>query len=85
MVIRFLEQFGQASRKDIDSLLRDKLSDSLTDKQRHDKIGNLLSDMRRKGQIFNDGPRSAPSWKLSTNGENPTKESTRKRNPVTKE
>lgn len=84
MVLSFIAEFGQASRKDIDSLLHDKLSDALNEKQRHDKIGNLLSGMRGKGLIFNDGPRSAPCWRLGPNAEHPTKESTKKRNPSTK-
>lgn len=85
MVLSFLSKFGTASRKDIDSLLDDKLGEALSPKQRHDKIGNLLSGLRKKDIIFNDGPRSAPQWKLRTNAEHSTNESTKPRKNFTKE
>jgi ATP-dependent DNA helicase RecG len=85
LILSYVSQFGQASRKDIDKLLHDKLSDALDAKQRHDKIGNLLSEMRRKGQIFNAGSRSLPSWKMGLNPEHPTKETTKERKKSTKD
>ncbi len=64
MVVEFLRKFGSASRKDVDELLWDKLSDALDDTQKRNKIGNLLSSLRNKGVIFNAGSRPAPTWKL---------------------
>ncbi|MCB1468345.1 MAG: transcriptional regulator, partial [Rhizobiaceae bacterium] len=64
MVVEFLRKFGSASRKDVDDLLWDKLSDALDDTQKRNKIGNLLSGLRRKDVIFNAGSKPAPQWKL---------------------
>jgi ATP-dependent DNA helicase RecG len=43
----------------------DVLSDALDEAQKVNKIGNLLSALRRKGVIFNAGSKPAPAWKLS--------------------
>lgn len=64
LVVQYLSKFGSASRKEIDKLLWDKLSDALDEVQRGHKVGNLLSGLRRKGAIFNAGSRAAPVWKL---------------------
>jgi ATP-dependent DNA helicase RecG len=65
MLVQYLRQFGTASRKDVDDLLWDKLSDALDEAQKANKIGNLLSGLRRKGIIVNAGSKPAPAWKLS--------------------
>lgn len=64
LVVQYLSKFGSASRKEIDKLLWDKLSDALDEVQRGHKIGNLLSGLRRKDVIYNAGSRAAPVWKL---------------------
>lgn len=61
----YLEKFGQASRVEVNKLLLDKLSDALTAEQKDDKIGNLLTKLRRKGRICNTGSRGHPIWKLA--------------------
>lgn len=65
MLVQYLREFGTASRKDVDDLLWDKLSDALDEAQKANKIGNLLSALRRKGVIFNAGSKPTPAWKLS--------------------
>ncbi|PQV55399.1 ATP-dependent DNA helicase RecG [Defluviimonas denitrificans] len=65
MLVQYLREFGTASRKDVDDLLWDKLSDALDEAQKANKIGNLLSGLRRKGVILNAGSKPAPAWKLS--------------------
>lgn len=65
LVMEYLRKFGSASRKDIDDLIWDKLSDALDDSQKHNKIGNILSGMRKKDVIFNGGSKTAPQWRLS--------------------
>lgn len=60
----YLEQYGEASRADIDDLLFNKLSDALSEKQKFIKIHSLLTKLRRQGIIFNAGIVSAPRWKL---------------------
>lgn len=63
LVLKFLSKFGSASRKQIDELLWDKLSDALNDAQKKSKIGNILTKLRVDGVIFNAGSRAAPEWK----------------------
>ena len=62
MVSDYLTKFGSATRKDLDKLLGDKLSDALNAEQKRRKIGNLLTGMRNAGTIKNAGSRQAPVW-----------------------
>ena len=62
LVTDYLDKFGRATRKDIDALLWEKLSDGLSDVQKHNKISNLLGAMRRAGTVENAGSRGLPSW-----------------------
>jgi ATP-dependent DNA helicase RecG len=64
LITDYLSKFKSASRKDIDTLIKDKLSDALTDEQRSNKVSNLLTKMRRNGVIDNTGTRSHPIWTL---------------------
>lgn len=61
----YLAGAGKASRKELDRLLVDKLSDALTIEQKFKKIANLLTKLRRQGRIVNTGPRAAPQWTLA--------------------
>lgn len=61
----YLSGTGKASRKEVDHLLIDKLSDALTAEQKVKKIANLLTKLRRQGRIVNTGPRAAPQWMLA--------------------
>lgn len=61
----YLEGARRASRKEIDRLLLDKLSDALTAEQKVKKVANLLTKLRRQGRIVNTGPRAAPQWTLA--------------------
>jgi ATP-dependent DNA helicase RecG len=61
----YLQKFGQASRAEIDQLLLPKLSEALTAEQKNDKVGNLLTKLRRKGRIRNTGSRGQPIWLLA--------------------
>ncbi len=65
MIVGYLREFGHASRKELDELLRAKLSDVLDETQKTHKIGNLLSALRRKGRIRNFGSTAAPEWRLA--------------------
>lgn len=66
MITDYLRKFESASRKDIDSLIKDKLSEALDDSQKRNKISNLLTKMKRKGQIQNTGSKSYPRWELGS-------------------
>jgi ATP-dependent DNA helicase RecG len=64
MITGYLREFHEASRKEIDGLLWGKLSEALDDSQKKNKIGNLLSDLRLKGRIYNSGSKAKPMWRL---------------------
>lgn len=61
----YLSKFGQATRTEINQLLLVKLSDALTAEQKEDKVGNLLTKLRRHGRIRNTGSRGSPVWRLA--------------------
>ena len=63
MIVELIKKFGSAKRHDIDTLIMDKLSDTLNDTQKRTKIGNLLSGLKAKGKIQNSGSRTAPAGK----------------------
>lgn len=64
LVLKALSQHSTMSRADIDELLWNKLPDWMTDEQRKIKINNLLSELRRKGNISNKGTFKIPIWVL---------------------
>ncbi len=64
LITDYLEKFGNASRKDIDSLLLDKLSDALDSAKKKNKINSLLTGLRKQDVIYNAGIRNAPKWRL---------------------
>ena len=51
MVLDYLAKFEEATRQEINRLLMDKLSDSLSEDQKESHIRNLLQEMRRDGSI----------------------------------
>ena len=55
-----IREYGNIERKDANDLLRNKLPEWIDDKQRKIKINNLLSELRRKNRIQNNGSDSAP-------------------------
>jgi len=61
----YLVRFGTATRSEIDRLLWGKLSEALDDDQKHNKISNLITNMRRSGKTINVGSRKTPIWKIA--------------------
>lgn len=61
----YLRKFDEANRTEINKLLLDKLSDALTDKQKYNKVSNLITKLRRRGVIVNTGSDAAPCWQLA--------------------
>lgn len=51
MIMNYIKKFKQASRNDIETLIINKLSDILSDKQKKSKVGNLLTKLRKLGKI----------------------------------
>ena len=51
LVTDYLAKFGSAGRQEIDTLLWDKLSDALDEPKKKAKVRNILTKLRRAGQI----------------------------------
>ncbi len=62
LILKFLVQYKSATRQDIDKLIMNKLSEILNPTQKRNKIGNLLSTMKRIGLIENQGSDKNPKW-----------------------
>ena len=62
MIVGYIYKFGIASRKEIERLLFDKLSDLLTKRQKQTKISNLLTSLRQQGVITNEGTDRSSQW-----------------------
>lgn len=65
LIVHYLKQFGSASKEDIRRLLLSKLPDTMNDRQKEDKIRNMLYSMHTKGIIDRDGTnRRLSKWIL---------------------
>lgn len=64
LIIKSIKDHGMLTRADIDLLLWKKLPDYMTEAQKKTKIGNLLTELRKKGIIVNKGIYSKPEWHL---------------------
>jgi ATP-dependent DNA helicase RecG len=65
LITEYLTRFGKATRAELDELLLDKLSDGLSAIQKTQKIGNLLTSLRKAGVIQNHGSDRHPEWQLT--------------------
>ncbi len=61
LILEYLERFGTARRVDINRLLLDKLPEVLDEKQKDNKIRNLLQALKQEGLIEPRGK----SWQMS--------------------
>lgn len=65
LVIEYLKQYQSAKKKEIRTLLWDKLPDILSDKQKENKIRNILTSMKKAGIIDTDSDNQQKSkWIL---------------------
>ena len=64
LILKSITEFNGQNRGDIDELLWAKLPDWMTERQKKNKITNLLSELRRNGLITNKGSLSQPQWAL---------------------
>lgn len=62
LILKFIDQYGSVTRIDIDTLIMDKLAEVLDMSQRKNKIGNLITKMRKDGLIQNQGSDKSPRW-----------------------
>ncbi|RAV28080.1 RNA-binding domain-containing protein [Sinomicrobium soli] len=66
LIVKAITEHTELSRKDIDELLWNKLPEWMEDKQKKIKINNLLSELRKKQRIKNNGTFKMPRWVLIT-------------------
>lgn len=62
LILNYLDQFGSATRRDLDALLLGKLRDLLNDEQKRAKVSNLLTRMKRGGLVKRVGAKSTGRW-----------------------
>ncbi len=60
MIEAFLQKFKTGTRQDFEILITEKLSDVLTERQKKDKVKNILQAMKREGRIRLNGK----NWEL---------------------
>lgn len=65
LIVKLVREHGPVGRKKIDELLLDKLPEVLTEKQKKNKIHNLLYELSRERVIINAGSRIRPKWKIT--------------------
>ncbi|QGH68219.1 ATP-binding protein [Pseudactinotalea sp. HY158] len=64
LIRELLSEYGHATRHEIDDVLAKSLPEALTEQQRRSKVSNLLTKMRRAGEIRNCGTQQKPRWEL---------------------
>lgn len=64
LIIKSISQHREMARKDIDELLWNKLPDWMSEEQKKNKVGNLLSELRIKKFIINKGSYTKSKWTL---------------------
>lgn len=62
LIKKAIKEHGDLNRKDIDELLWNKLPDWMDDKKKKNKVGNLLTELRKRGEIVNQGVTNIPKW-----------------------
>lgn len=64
MILEYLEKYKEASKADIDKLILDILPDILDEKQKKNKIRNIVYAMSKRDKtIKNKGTGRYPRWK----------------------
>ena len=64
-----IREYGPVNRQEIDQALIPKLPDRLSDVQKKKKVHNLLQELRRSGDIQNQGTRAHPAWIIVEKGD----------------
>ncbi|MDX2247378.1 MAG: ATP-binding protein [Bacteroidia bacterium] len=64
LIEKAIREHSFVERNDVDELLWNKLPEWMNEKQKKIKINNLLSELRRKGIIKNEGSDTKPKWVL---------------------
>jgi ATP-dependent DNA helicase RecG len=67
MIVQFIERYGSATKNDLCTLLYPKLPESLNDQQKYNKVGNLISSLKRESRIINTGSKRKTNYILVKN------------------
>lgn len=70
MIVEYLKKFRVADKKTIENLILDKVSDALSDEQKHLFVKNLLQDLRKEGIITSTGGTKFAKWVLTNATQN---------------
>lgn len=62
LIVKSINEHGSLNRNDADELLWKKLPDWMNETQKKNKIRNLLSELRKKEIIINNGTFKFPKW-----------------------
>lgn len=55
LIVNYIEKFKKASRFEIEELLKDKLPSILSERQKYDKVTNLLASLRKEKKLKVEG------------------------------
>ena len=64
LIIKYISEYEQASRKEIINLLKDKVPSSLNEKTKISRIRYLLQLLKKEDKIYNDNKSGHSCWKL---------------------
>lgn len=64
LIIKYISEYGKASRKEIINLLKDKLPSSLDEKNKVNRTRYLIDSLKKEGRIYNDVESGLSCWKL---------------------
>lgn len=64
LMIKAIKEHKEVTRKDIDELLWNKLPDWMDEKQKKNKVGNLIGELRNNNKIKNSGTFKDSKWVL---------------------
>ena len=64
LIIKYIKEYGSASRKEIISLLKDKLPRSLDETGKINRVRYLLNILKKQGKIYNESGAGGSCWKL---------------------
>jgi ATP-dependent DNA helicase RecG len=65
LIIQYLRKFGTITREKTEELLLPKLPDILSKEQKHNKIQNLLKEMKKKEILVREGSKKTAKWYLN--------------------
>ncbi len=64
IIMKYLNEYGSASRKEIIALLDDKLPKSLDNKNKINRVRYLLDILKKEEKIYNDAKSGGSCWKV---------------------